>query len=131
MGTVKARNNFEEQDMNIGGSIIGVVHRPDVPHDINNNNFETGHNFTQAVADYENPKLSLTLSDAPPSGRVWPDAVIDIKRALDHPNRQFFVWNHSGAYLTGTIVNPETGTIKLQDVKRHAYYYESYIFKVV
>lgn len=115
------------------GSIIGTINRPETPHNINNNNFETGHDFTAAVAaigENETVKLSLTLSDNPPNGRVWPDAVIDIRRALAHPNKQFFVWNHSGAYLIGTIINADTGTLRLQDVSRQAYYYESYIFVV-
>jgi len=112
-------------------SIIGLIHRPDEPleilHTNADNDIPTGHNFTEAADNYVNPKLNITLKDVNVTGRVWPDASIDIKTVLTHPNLQFFVWNHSGAYLIGNILDTDSGLIRFQDVTRHAWYVESFL----
>lgn len=112
-------------------SIIGLIHRPDEPLDILHTNADndilTGHNFAEAADNYINPKLNITLKDVNVAGRVWPDASIDIKTVLTQPSLQFFVWNHSGSYLVGTILDADSGLIRFQDVTRQTWYVESFL----
>ncbi|MEM9263990.1 MAG: hypothetical protein AAGA46_00525 [Cyanobacteria bacterium P01_F01_bin.13] len=114
---------FTDQDVAAGTTtenLIGTIHRP-AEFEIVNDLIETGHNLTSPDVQY----LYFSFTDTGETGRPWNIARLDIEEGLE--NGAFYVWNHSGAYLTATIEDAATGQLRIADNARAVRYIASWV----